>query len=95
VLVQRGQQHDRPERVAWASAKSRDNGGTRRALDAVDNAYEERSPGVIEAEWVYWLNRTEIDVMAGRCMSELDNPAAAEPLLTNAITSYPTNHPRK
>lgn len=83
------------ERVAWASARSRDNAGTRRALDAVDNTYEERSPGVIEPEWVYWLNRIEIDVMAGRCMIELGNPAAAEPLLTNAINSYPTEHARE
>jgi hypothetical protein len=81
--------------MAWASARSRDDGGTRRALDAVDNAYEERSPGVVEPEWVYWLVRTEIDVMAGRCMIELGNPAAAEPLLTNAIMSYPTDHTRE
>lgn len=61
----------------------------------MDNAYEERSPGVVEPEWVYWLVRTEIDVMAGRCMIELGNPAAAEPLLTNAIMSYPTDHTRE
>lgn len=61
----------------------------------MDNAYEERSPGVVEPEWVYWLDRTEIDVMAGRCMIELGNPAAAEPLLTNAIMSYPTDHTRE
>jgi len=83
------------ERVAWASARSRDDAGARRALDAVDNAYEERSRGVIEPEWVYWLDRTEIDVMASRCMIELGNPAAAEPLLTNAIMSYPTDHARE
>ena len=41
------------ERVAWASARSRDYAGTRRALDAVDDAYENRSPGVVEPEWVY------------------------------------------
>jgi tetratricopeptide (TPR) repeat protein len=83
------------ERVAWASARSRDDAATRRALDAVDNAYEQRSPEVVEPEWVYWLNRTEIDVMAGRCMIELGNPNAAEPLLTNAIMSYPTDHARE
>ena len=36
------------ERVAWASGRNRDYAGTRRALDAVDDAYENRSPGVIE-----------------------------------------------
>jgi transcriptional regulator with XRE-family HTH domain len=83
------------ERVAWASARSRDYSGTRRALDAVDDAYEGRSPGVIEPEWVYWLDRSEIDVMAGRCLIELGSPNAAEPLLTNAIMSYDTAHARE
>jgi transcriptional regulator with XRE-family HTH domain len=83
------------ERVAWASARSRDYAGTRRALDAVDDAYENRSPGVVEPEWVYWLNRSEIDVMAGRCLIELGRPHAAEPLLANAIDSYDTDHSRE
>jgi tetratricopeptide (TPR) repeat protein len=85
----------RRERVAWASAKSRDDAGTRRALAAVDDAYQERSTGVVEPEWVYWLDRTEIDVMAGRCLIELGNPAAAERLLTKAIISYPIDHARE
>jgi transcriptional regulator with XRE-family HTH domain len=83
------------ERVAWASARSRDHAGTRRAVDAVDDAYEDRSDGVIEPEWVYWLDRSEIDVMAGRCLIELGSPDAAEPLLNNAIKSYDTNHARE
>jgi transcriptional regulator with XRE-family HTH domain len=83
------------ERVAWASARSRDHAGTRRAVDAVDDAYENRSDGVIEPEWVYWLDRSEIDVMAGRCLIELGSPDAAEPLLNNAIESYDTNHARE
>lgn len=83
------------ERVAWASARSRDYASTRRGLDAVDDAYENRSPGVTEPEWVYWLDRNEIDVMAGRCLIELGSPHAAEPLLTNAIGSYDTDHPRE
>jgi transcriptional regulator with XRE-family HTH domain len=83
------------ERVAWASARSRDYAGTRRALDAVDQAYEDRSPDVYEPEWVYWLNRAEIDVMAARCLIELGSPATAQPLLTNAIASYNTDHARE
>lgn len=83
------------ERVCWASAKSRDSDGTRRALDAVDDAYEARSAEIIEPEWVYWLDRKEIDVMAGRCLIELGKPRAAEPLLSNAIRSYDTNHVRE
>ena len=50
---------------------------------------------MIEPEWVYWLDRSEIDVMAGRCLIELGSPDAAEPLLNNAIASYDTNHARE
>ena len=37
---------------------------------------------------VYWLNREEIDVMAGRCFTELNLPGRAEALLRNATSSY-------
>ncbi|MGH3772859.1 MAG: helix-turn-helix domain-containing protein [Pseudonocardiaceae bacterium] len=83
------------ERVAWASARSRDRSGARRALAAVEDAYEDRSAGVTEPEWVYWLDRGEIDVMAGRCLIELGDPHAAAPLLARAIDSYDTDHARE
>lgn len=63
------------ERVAWASAHARDRDGTRQALDAVDDAYDARSPATDEPEWVYWLDRNEIDIMAGRCLIELGDPS--------------------
>lgn len=65
-----------------------DTDGARRVLGAVDDAYASRSPGIEEPEWVYWLDRNEIDVMAGRCLIELGDPLAAEPLLTAAINAY-------
>lgn len=83
------------EREAWASARSHDRVATRRALDAVDYAYANRSSDIAEPEWVYWLNRNEIDIMAGRCLIELGNPVDAEPLLTRAIGSYDKNHARE
>jgi transcriptional regulator with XRE-family HTH domain len=83
------------ERVAWASARSRDAESARRALDAVDDVYERRSVDIAEPEWVYWLDRNEIDVMAGRCLVELDRPAEAEVLLSQAIQNYPPEHARE
>ncbi|MQA07927.1 MAG: helix-turn-helix domain-containing protein [Pseudonocardiaceae bacterium] len=83
------------ERVAWASARARDRDGTWRALDAVDEAYEQRSGGVEEPEWVYWMDRKEIDVMAGRCLIELSDPVKAEPLLSAAISGYQSDHARE
>jgi hypothetical protein len=83
------------ERMAWASAKARDPESAFRALDAVDEAYERRSPDVPEPEWVYWLNRAEIDVMAGRVLIELNEPDRAEPLLSTAVAGYPQEHSRE
>jgi hypothetical protein len=83
------------ERLAWASARARDRDGTRQALDAVDDTYEARSPGIDEPEWVYWLDRNEIDIMAGRCLIELGDPASAEPLITHAVADYTPEHARE
>lgn len=41
-----------------------------------------------DPDWLYWLNREEIDVMAGRCYTELQRPERAEPLLVGAIGRY-------
>ncbi|MFJ1460375.1 helix-turn-helix domain-containing protein [Nocardia sp. N2S4-5] len=83
------------ERVAWSSARARDTDTVRRTLDAVDDAYENRSDGVVEPDWVYWFNRDEIDVMAGRCFVELGDGRNAQPLLSRAIDAYPSDHARE
>jgi transcriptional regulator with XRE-family HTH domain len=83
------------ERLAWAAARAHDPDTTRRALDAVDDAYARHAPGIAEPEWVYWLDRAEIDVMAGRCLIELGAPADAEPLLTRALAGYDPSHIRE
>lgn len=68
------------ERVAWAHARAGELTQTERALDAVDRAFERRRPEE-DPRWVYWLDRDDIDVMAGRCYTELRRHAEAEPLL--------------
>jgi transcriptional regulator with XRE-family HTH domain len=83
------------ERLAWAAARAHDSDTARRALDGVDDGYAERSAGIAEPEWVYWLDRAEIDVMAGRCLIELGHPADAEPLLTRALARYDHSHIRE
>ncbi|WP_194835512.1 helix-turn-helix transcriptional regulator [Nocardia sp. XZ_19_369] len=83
------------ERVAWALARSRDRDGAMRALDAVDDLYERRSSSIEEPEWVYWLDRSEINVMAGRCFVELGEPDRASPLLLSAIEGYPKERTRE
>ncbi|MFE9320031.1 helix-turn-helix domain-containing protein [Nocardia sp. NPDC052278] len=83
------------ERVAWAAARARDRDGAMRALDTVDDTYQRRTAGVEEPEWVYWVDRSEIDVMAGRCFVELGDPSRARPLLQQAIDNYPKDRARE
>jgi len=75
------------ERVAWADAKSGDLSSCERALGQVEENFDHSKPED-DPDWVYWLNREEIDVMAGRCFTELKQPGKAEPLLRSATASY-------
>lgn len=81
------------ERVAWAHARAGESKPAEQALDQVDEAYGDA--GEDEPEWVYWLDRREIDVMAGRCYVEMQRPLRAEPLLRTAIASYPEDRARE
>jgi transcriptional regulator with XRE-family HTH domain len=75
------------DRIAWADAKSGDLVSCERALGQVDENFDHAKPQD-DPDWVYWLNREEIDVMAGRCFTELKQPARAEPLLRTATSAY-------
>jgi transcriptional regulator with XRE-family HTH domain len=75
------------ERVAWADAKSGDLASCERAMGLVEDNFSQAKPAD-DPDWVYWLSKEEIDVMAGRCFTELKQPARAEPLLRNATSGY-------
>jgi hypothetical protein len=75
------------DRIAWADAKSGDLISCERALGQVEENFDHAKPQD-DPDWVYWLNREEIDVMAGRCFTELIQPARAEPLLRGATSAY-------
>jgi hypothetical protein len=75
------------ERVAWACARSGDLRSCERALGSVEENFSS-GPRDNDPDWVYWLNREEVDVMAGRCYTELRQPAKAEILLRNALGRY-------
>jgi len=82
------------ERIAWAAAKSGDLRDCERTLGLVEDSYS-RGPRSDDPDWVYWLNREEIDVMAGRCYTELRKPGRAVSLLTDAISRYDPAHVRE
>ncbi|MGW0589434.1 helix-turn-helix domain-containing protein [Streptosporangium sp. NPDC002607] len=83
------------ERVAWAHAKAGDSAITERALGEVDQVFGLHREGDEDPKWVYWLDRGEVDVMAGRCFTELGRPLRAEPLLTQGIDTYDATHARE
>jgi hypothetical protein len=75
------------DRVAWADAKSGDLVSCERALGQVEENFDQAKPED-DPDWVCWLNREEVDVMAGRCYTELKQPARAESLLRSATSGY-------
>jgi hypothetical protein len=75
------------ERVAWGDAKSGDLANCKRSLGMVEENFDYAQPEH-DPDWVYWLNRQEVDVMAGRCYTELKQPTLAERLLQEATAHY-------
>jgi transcriptional regulator with XRE-family HTH domain len=82
------------ERIAWAHARAYELSQTKRALGEADRAYEQCNPAD-DPSWVYWLDRDEMDVMAGRCYTELCQPRRAEPLLRSVLDHYDENQVRE
>lgn len=82
------------ERAAWAHAKTGDRDATERSLGKVEDLYAQREPAD-DPEWVYWLTPDEVDVMAGRCWTELGEPERAQPLLTRALAGYGEQYTRE
>jgi hypothetical protein len=60
---------------------------TQRALDEGDRCFSRRSP-TDDPGWIYWLNAREMEVIAGRCFTELGQPGRAESLLRAALDHY-------
>lgn len=81
------------ERAAWAAAATGNTNATLKALDtAAELHHTQPEP---EPHWVYWLNPTESEIMAGRCLTRIGKPHLAVPRLETAITDYPATHTRE
>jgi DNA-binding XRE family transcriptional regulator len=81
------------ERLAWTYAVSGQVSATVCALDAAVAAVNEASH-FPEPDWVFWVDPLEIDIMAGRCFTELGRPGRAVPLLDDALSRYDDTHSR-
>jgi hypothetical protein len=82
------------ERVAWGDAKSGDFNSCKRSIGLVEENYSHARPEDDPA-WVYWLDGAEIDIMSGRCYTELRRPSLAEPLLRTAMVNIDNSRIRE
>ncbi|WP_328559774.1 XRE family transcriptional regulator [Streptomyces coelicoflavus] len=82
------------ERMAWACAVAQRPTETERALDAARKALEEQDQREPQPDWAAWVDRTELDIMSGRCWAELRRPLRAVPVLSDALARYDDTHAR-
>lgn len=76
------------ERLAYAHAHVGDHSATARDLERVDELFDLRGPGDADPEWVYWLSRDEVLVMAARCWTQLGDARRAGAQLSDVLTRY-------
>ncbi|MER7574916.1 twin-arginine translocation signal domain-containing protein [Streptomyces sp. NPDC126514] len=81
------------ERLAWAHAVAGHADDTERALDAAREALAEVG-GAPQPDWAAWVDETELQIMAGRCWTELCRPLRAVPVLEAALARYDDSHAR-
>ncbi|WP_274032116.1 helix-turn-helix domain-containing protein [Streptomyces sp. MMBL 11-1] len=82
------------ERRAWACALDGQIAGTERALEAAHNALDSTQDGEPQPDWAAWVDHVELDIMTGRCWTELQRPLRAVPALTRALGHYSDDHAR-
>ncbi|WP_413114830.1 XRE family transcriptional regulator [Streptomyces sp. CY1] len=84
------------DRLAWACARVGDESGVDRALGLSETAHDERDVKAMEEpDTVYWINRDESQIMAGRCWAELRRPRKALPILEDLTAPYDDTHARE
>ncbi|MFD3848209.1 XRE family transcriptional regulator [Streptomyces microflavus] len=81
------------ERHAWACAADGRIGSTERALEAAREALDTQDAEP-QPDWAAWVDHTELDIMTGRCWTELRRPLRAVPVLTRALAQYSDDNAR-
>lgn len=81
------------ERKAWAHATAGEADETDRALNMAREALSARDDRP-EPDWVFWIDEAEIDIMAGRCWTELRRPLRAVPVLERVMAGFDDTHAR-
>ncbi|MQY11497.1 hypothetical protein SRB5_16160 [Streptomyces sp. RB5] len=81
------------ERLAWAHAVAGNATEAERALHTAQTALTETGDEQ-QPDWVAWMDETELQIMTGRCWTELRRPLRAVPVLEAALASYDDVHAR-
>ncbi|MEU4097631.1 twin-arginine translocation signal domain-containing protein [Streptomyces sp. NPDC026673] len=78
------------ERLAWAQAVGGNAAETEYALATAREALEEAADAP-QPDWSSWVDSNELDIMTGRCWTELKRPLRAVPLLEKALGEFDDN----
>lgn len=81
------------ERLAWAYAVAGNASETERALSTAEAALA-AGDGTAQPDWAAWVDRNELQIMTGRCWTELRRPLRAVPVLEDVLTRYDDTHAR-
>ncbi|NUQ99537.1 MAG: twin-arginine translocation signal domain-containing protein [Streptomyces sp.] len=81
------------ERLGWAHAVAGNADETERSLEAAQGALAEVD-GAPQPDWAAWVDETELQIMSGRCWTELRRPLRAVPVLEAALAGYDDSHAR-
>jgi transcriptional regulator with XRE-family HTH domain/tetratricopeptide (TPR) repeat protein len=81
------------ERLAWAHAVARQPSETERALARAHSALDEDA-GEPAPDWAQWVDHDEIQIMTGRCWTELHRPLRAVPVLEQVLSTFDDSHAR-
>ncbi|MGW4678783.1 helix-turn-helix domain-containing protein [Micromonospora taraxaci] len=80
------------ERRAWAYAVVGDAGNTERALEMARRSLTENHDS--PRDWALWVDEDEIQIMSGRCWTELKRPLRSVPTLCEVLTRFNDDHAR-
>jgi tetratricopeptide (TPR) repeat protein len=81
------------ERLAWAYAVAGNAGETERALTSAKSALAEGDDAP-QPDWAAWVDDNELQIMTGRCWTELRRPLRAVPVLEDVLARYDDAHAR-
>jgi transcriptional regulator with XRE-family HTH domain len=81
------------ERLALAHAVARQPNEAETALAEAHKALDEPGGGPAP-DWAQWVDHDEIQIMTGRCWTELNRPLRAAPVLENVLRNFGDSHAR-